>query len=172
MPRDKISHAILVFLLAFLFNSCFEKKEEKTHLDTFIKGFSLSHIKNGEKKWEIFCNSSWMNQKQDELKCYDSHILVYSDGKKISDIKSKTGYGELSKESFYLKDDVRVISYSQEAEVYCDKLYFDSKREIIYSDVRTRIIRKKEGVEIDSQGFEAKSDLSNIRFFKHTTKKI
>lgn len=169
----KINFFKLFVTACFLFFlSCSAQKEEKNFEETSIKKFFLTHMKNSEKKWDLYCFRAFLDQKQDKIKCYSTEISVYSDSTKISQITSRTGFGELSKESFYLKDDVKIISYSQGLELYCEKVYFDSQKEKIYSDLPTTVIKKKENVEIKSMGFEAKSDLSNIKFFKHTTRKI
>ncbi|HOJ86825.1 MAG: LPS export ABC transporter periplasmic protein LptC [Elusimicrobiales bacterium] len=168
-----ISFKLLVNVCFFFFLiSCSGEKEEKSFEETSMKKFFLTHMKNSEKKWDLYCSRAFLDQKQDKIKCYSTEISVYSDSAKISQINSKTGFGELSKESFYLKDGVKIISYSQGLELYCEKVYFDSQKEKIYSDLPTTVIKKKENVEIKSMGFEARSDLSNIKFFKHTTRKI
>lgn len=163
---------VIAFVLAIIFNSCKPSVVEKPNTNTFIKDFSLDHFSYGIKKWEIRCNLAIMDELNDKIKCYPSSITIYSNSKKASDITSKGGYGEFSRNLFYLNGDVKVISYSQNLELYCDKLYFDSMKEIIYSDHKTTVMDRKNKIMIISKGFKAKSDLSNIRFFNHSTKKI
>jgi len=171
MKYDKFIYLFLIILTSIL--SCSKKDEnEKLVSDTFIKKFYFEHIKSSEKKWDIKCDIAFLEQSKNVFKCNNTIINVYSNGRKISYMKANSGYGELDNNSFYLKGNVFIISYSQNIELYSQLIHFDSEKEFIYSDFDTRVINKKENVEVNSKGFEAKSDLSNIKFFKHTTKKL
>ncbi|MEF3280186.1 MAG: LPS export ABC transporter periplasmic protein LptC [Elusimicrobiota bacterium] len=162
------------FLISILFLfSCNRNKDEIfISKNTFIKKLSIDHIKDNEKRWTLFCDNAIVDEEKNFFKCYKTKIKVYKDNKIASIITSETGYGDISVNSFYLKNNCQIISYLENIDLLTQTINFDSKNEKIYSKDITKILRKKENIEIISKGFEAKSDLSNIKFFNHTTHMI
>jgi hypothetical protein len=162
-----------LFIIISIFFSC-QKKSGESPLDYKIhmSDFNLEHFSNGVKKWDLRCRKSVIDEKNNNILCYDTLINLFSDSKITTVIKGFKGFGDMNMENYYIEKDVSAVSFTESIRIYTQKLYFDSKKELIYSKTNTKIIKEKEGIEIDSIGFEARSDLSNIKIFKHTTRKI
>jgi len=160
----------ILFLLFLL--SCHKEDETPMDYKIHINDFKMDHIVKNEKKWNLQCKKSIISEKENTITCYDVIINILASGKITTFLKSFKGFGDMNKEIFYLENDVVVNSFKEKITVYTSKLYFDTKKEIIYSTTNTRIIKEKEGVEINSIGFQAKTNLSNIKIFKHTTRKL
>ncbi len=163
---------IFIFVF-FIFISCQREKSFDIPENSIIENFKLNNVKNNQKKWMIFCKKAFLDEKNNTVKCFENvFIEIYSENKKTTELYSKSSFGDFKKNMFYLENNVRVFSFIENLELYIDKLNFDINSEKIYSKSKTRVINKKENVYIYSYGFESKTDLSNIKFYKHTTRKI
>ncbi|NLI09922.1 MAG: LPS export ABC transporter periplasmic protein LptC, partial [Elusimicrobia bacterium] len=82
----------------------------------------------------------------------------------------ETGIIDMVREKSFIKNNVRIISEEKKTKLYSSQIYFDSAKNIIWSDSKVKIIT--EDTETSALGFSAKPDLSRINFYKHETKKI
>lgn len=164
---------LLILVIILLFFSC-NNNNNKLPIDyrVHIDNFKLEHFSKGIKNWDMTCKKSVIDEKKSIIICYNTTINLFSDSKITTIIKGFKGFGNMNDNNYYIEKDITVVSFKENTKIYTQKLYLDSKRELIYSKSPTKIIKENEGVEIESIGFEAKTDLSNIKIFKHTTKKI
>ena len=138
--------------------------------ETFIKSFTTDHFEYGKKLWTLKCDNALVDDKKNTIKCFGTTVSIFRDSVLTSDMRSRFGYGDISNNSFYLKNSVYIISYTEDTSIESEIVYFDFKKNIIHSDLRSRIVKKKDNVEIISNGFRSNTDVSNIKFFTHTTR--
>ncbi|MCX7641416.1 MAG: LPS export ABC transporter periplasmic protein LptC [Elusimicrobiales bacterium] len=137
---------------------------------TFIKNLEISSYHLENIKWILRCKFAEIDEIKNTIKCNNASVFTYQNNKVSSEMKSQYGYADLTKKLFYLEKDAMVKSYSENIWLVTDKIYFDYHTEKIFSNINTTIY--KNNIRIDSKGFEASSDLSNIKIKKHTTQII
>lgn len=162
---------ILFFIFYFCLVSCKNTDNGvRISQETFIKSFSIDHFENGRKLWTLKCDNAVVDDKKNTIKCFETTVKLFRDKLLTTDMKSRFGFGDLSENSFYLKNNVYILSYAEDTSIESDVVYFDFKKNIIHSDLRSRIVKKRDNVEIISNGFKSNTDISNIKFFNHTTR--
>ncbi|MCX7905074.1 MAG: LPS export ABC transporter periplasmic protein LptC [Elusimicrobiales bacterium] len=154
-------------LFLFFITSCSDVKLNRITNAIFIKNFNISNYSFGEIKWTLKCKYSEIYEEDNTIKCKMPNIYIYKKDVLSSEMKSQYGYADLLKRIFYLEKNALVKSHTENIWLTTDKIYFDYKTEVIFSNSPTKIY--KNNLTIYSQGFEAKSDLSNIKIKKHTT---
>ncbi|MGC9069824.1 MAG: LPS export ABC transporter periplasmic protein LptC [Elusimicrobiales bacterium] len=155
-----------IFVVLFLC-SCSKKIDFVPSPSSFIRDLSISLYESNKIRWRLNCQNAELNEQQNTLKCYIADILTYSNGNISSDMKAEIGYADLREKLFFLKGNAQVFSRIQNAKVISEKIYFNYQNNTIYSDTNTIIF--KDNIKTESEGFEAKSNLSNIKIKKHRT---
>lgn len=163
---------ILLISIAFFFISCSHPSNNTSinYEQTVIKNLTLNQIKKGIKSWQLNCKVALIDEAKNILNCKKTYIKIFKNSDVVSEITAETGIYNINQNRSQIDKNVVVNSYTENSILYTDKIYFDSNREVIYTDKTSKLIR--DDVEIISEGFEAKADLSNIKFYKHTTRKI
>lgn len=164
------SNLITLILISIIITSCQRNKLPKHPLNTFLRGFTISSYSKDELKWDLICRFAEIDEFKNTLTCINTKILIYKDKKQASEMISEKAFADLNKKLFFLEENAYIKSYTQGISLKTKKVFFDYKTEKIYSNTKTIIYKDK--IEIISEGFEAKSDLSNIKIKKHTTKYI
>lgn len=156
-----------ILALIIIFSSC--KTNTAVSVDDLssLRDLDISAYTSGDIRWNLTCNIARINEKENKIKCFNTKIITYSSGSITSEMKARNGYADLANKIFYLYDNAEVISYTEKVKILTDTINFDYKNNKIFSDKRTLIIR--DNLKIDAMGFEAKSDLSNIKIKKHSS---
>lgn len=154
--------------IVFLF-SC----SKKTYLpnlpsSTFIRELVFSQHNLSEIKWTVKCRFAEVNENENMVKCNNVDIKIFKNNTLSSTMKSDYGYADLKHRTFYLERNVVLNSQIQNVNIFTQKINFDYKKYIVFSDAKSTIY--KDNVIIETEGFEARSDLTNIKIKKHTTK--
>lgn len=134
----------------------------------FLKNFTISSYRLGDLKWILKCRYANINEAESNLTCLGADISVYSQGRLSSQMSSEMAYADFIKRSFYLERNAKVKSYQEDMWLETERIFFDYQTENIFSDTKTVIY--KNNLKIICEGFEAKSNLSNIKIKKHLTK--
>lgn len=159
---------IFISFILLTLNSC-KKDDIVVHpINIFVRDFKISSYSKNELKWDLNCKFAEINEVKNTVNCISSRIIVYKNKEKISEMKSERAFANLNKKLFFLEKNAYIKSYIQNISLKTEKVFFDYKTEKIYSNTKSVIYKDK--IEIISEGFEAKSDLSNIKITKHTTK--
>ncbi|PIS47759.1 MAG: LPS export ABC transporter periplasmic protein LptC [Elusimicrobia bacterium CG08_land_8_20_14_0_20_51_18] len=168
----KQSLPVFFFSCALCLCSCRKEKSADNNMEnmTFVKNFKLSEIKGTEKKWDIFCQSSLMNEAEGILKCTGPVISLYKDEKLSARITGENGILNMHEKKSFIKTDVEVRSLTEDVKLYSNDLFFDSGKSKIWSYNGVRVLRNN--IETRANGFTAKPDLSKINFIRHETKKL
>lgn len=165
----KFKSRFLILLLVIV-TSCEKIKSSKYPVNTFLRDFKVSSYSKDELKWNVFCRFAEIDELKNIFTCINTKILIYKDNKIISEMISEKAFADLNEKLFFLEEKAYIKSYTQGISLKTEKIFFDYKTEKIYSNTKTVIYKDK--LEIISEGFDAKSDLSNIKIKKHTTKYI
>jgi len=127
-------------------------------------------MNNSEKKWNLFCKTSIMDEKNNILKCNFPKIIIYKDEKISAIIIGKNGILDMTKKIVMIKENVEINSLIENLHLYSNDLFFNSQKSEIWSYNGVKVIRNN--IKTIAKGFIAKPDLSNIKFISHETKKI
>lgn len=161
-----------LLLSIFLFWGCELEKSSNSIGENlvFVSNLKLNHIKDSEKKWQIVCKTSIINEKENILNCNEPEITIYKDKKISAIITGKTGVVNMLEKKSMIKSNVEIRSFSEDTKLYSNDLYFDSEKNRIWSYNGVKVI--KNNIKTVAKGFIAKPDLSNIKFISHETQKI
>ncbi len=161
-----LRHKLWLFVLLF-FASCSKETDLRISNSSFIKNLSLTSYDSNIVKWKISCHNAELYEEKNTVKCYNADIITYSDGMISSEMKADFGYADVAGKKFFLKGNAKIFSPIQNTTVITEEIHFNYEKSKIYSDKKTFIF--KNNIKIDSEGFEAKADLSNIKIKKHKT---
>jgi len=160
---------IIYFLVMTI--SCSESVETfRYKRNTYISSLRLSSYDKGEKSWDLKCFSAEINEKTRELRCNNPQIFIIKGSKVTAEIYGKEGIIDLQNDKSFIKEKVRIHSKIQNLKLFSEKIYLDSKKNIVWSDSKVKVLTEK--TETIAEGFTAKPDLSNVKFYRHETKKI
>jgi len=167
-----VKNGKILILLSFFFTACANQNISVNPQPnkTLMYGLNISGFKKEIKNWDLYCDIAELNEKDKIIICKNSNITVFKNGLKSAKITGNYGFVNLNDKKSFIQDNVKVHSYTQDTDLYSNKLYFDSNKELIWSDEKVTVINKE--IETKAMGFEAKPDLSIIKFFSHETKKI
>ncbi|MEW5951724.1 MAG: LPS export ABC transporter periplasmic protein LptC [Elusimicrobiota bacterium] len=160
----------LLFILFFTLSCKNRQESDFTENKTSVKGLYLSGYSQEGRDWDLKCEKAEIDEKNKKIKCEKPVIYTLKENKITAEIKGETGIIDMVREKSFIKNNVRIISEEKKTKLYSSQIYFDSAKNIIWSDSKVKIIT--EDTETSALGFSAKPDLSRINFYKHETKKI
>lgn len=162
---------ILVLSIAIL-TGCSERRQANSTLskNTVIRDLKLSTYNEGQKAWDLKCITAEVNEREKKINCFSPEIFLIKGSSVSAEIYGQEGIIDLNTNKSFIKNRVKIYSHEQELKLFTEKLYFDSGKNLLWSDSRVKVLTDR--TETVAAGFTARPDLSNIKFYKHETKKI
>jgi len=104
--------------------------------------------KNGIKEWELKAASATLLKNKNRAELTDVSITFYTKEEKKVHLKAKKGFLNTKTHDMIFSDKV-VVSY-EKSTMETDKLHYNKKKHIIYSDTHVKLMRKGSIIEADS----------------------
>ena len=104
--------------------------------------------KNGIKEWELKAESATLLKDENKAVLMDVAIIFYTKETKKVHLKAKKGFLNTKTHDMIFSDSV-VVSY-ENSTLKTDKLHYNKKKHIIYSDTHVKLTRKDSVIEADS----------------------
>jgi len=122
------------------------------HIDTkaVLKLNILQQIskKNGIKEWELKADSATLLKDEDKAILIDVSIIFFDKNNKKVFLKSEKGFLNTKSHDMIFSDNV-VVRY-ETSTLKTDKLHYNKKKHMIYSDTHVKLTKNKSVIEADS----------------------
>jgi len=156
-----ISRIIVVIILLFLLG-CKKGYQEEAYVpkaDEIVQSFSVIETKEGKPIWKVTAKEAKEYEKQNIVKLWDVALVFYdSTNNVISTLKADSGTVFTNNNNLASSGNVRVTS--TEGDLFTQHLYWDSKREKIWTPDTIRYIKDNE--EYYGIGLESDPNLHHI----------
>lgn len=104
--------------------------------------------KNGIKEWELKAASATLLKNKNKAVLTDVTITFYTKEAKMVHLKAEKGFLNTKTHDITFSDNV-VVNY-ENSTLKTDKLHYNKKKHIIYSDTHVKLTRKGSVIEADS----------------------
>jgi lipopolysaccharide export system protein LptC len=104
--------------------------------------------KNGIKEWELKADSATLLKDEDKAILIDVSIIFFDKNNKKVFLKSEKGFLNTKTHDMIFSNNV-VVRY-ETSTLITDKLHYNKKKHIIYSDTHVKLTKKNSVIEADS----------------------
>jgi len=161
---------ILPLILIFNFSACSDyvsNKGEKIKLNQTITDLYIFGAKEGTARWVLQSKKAEILENNSKADLLEPVIYFKENGKNISRIRAKKGLMDIDKKTVTLLGKVYVNSFTEDLSLKTQKLNYSFDKDKFHTNSRVTVTRDK--VVVVGEGFEAKSDLSEIAIYNQRT---
>jgi LPS export ABC transporter protein LptC len=131
--------------------------------DIVIKNFNGDGFKTGKPTWKLNSSVAFISYETGKINMDDMKIIYHGHSNEITVLTSKEGELDRTTNDMIIEDDVRVES-SNGRKLFTEKLFWNDKKKILYTNVPVRIIYPN-GERINGSGMRSDGSLNNIVIF-------
>ena len=133
-----------------LLNKPVKIKDLKIDTKAALKLNILKQIskKNGIKEWELKAESATLLKNENKAVLIDISVIFYTKEAKKVHLKAKNGFLNTKTHDMIFSDSV-VVSY-ENSTLKTDKLHYNKKKHMIYSNTHVKLTKKGSVIEADS----------------------